>query len=525
MASEKQAPLGEPKPDPLVGKRVQDRYRILQKLGQGGMGAVYLAEHELIRKRVALKCLHPALAADPEVVRRFHQEAVAATAIGHPHIVDVTDMGRFDDGSFFMVLEFLQGHDWQRELNRTGPQPLERVAHIALQVCDALAVAGRKGIVHRDLKPENIFLIERHGDPDFVKVLDFGISKVQSEQGGGTKTGALLGTPSYMAPEQVRGARDIDQQADVYAMGVVLYQALSGQLPFTGASLLDLIMKITTDTPVLLATRLPALPPELARLVDRMLQKDPAQRPHGFDEVSALLRPFDTIGPVRARSLIPPSSEPPASPSASSERPAAPELGATPPLARPAVSAAPPPPATRSARPLVVLGGLGVGLLALVLVAWPRDRAPSIAPAPTPAGSSMVRVQISTIPPDAELTLDGKPITNPFDGQLARGDGRSNLRATRVGFEPSERSLVLSTEQRVFIQLTPETPSPEAPHSAAPPPPNRPQATATKPAATAVAIESESPPPAPEPAAPRPASVEPPPVATEPPKLPLKKVF
>jgi len=196
-------------PDPLVGTTIQDRYRIEKRLGQGGMGAVYLAEHMLIQKKVAIKCLHAGLASNTDVVRRFHNEAVAATAIGHANIVDVTDMGRFEDGTFFMALEYLPGRDWQDDLDKNPAQPLEKVAHIGMQICDALEAAAAKGIVHRDLKPENIFLIERHGDRDFVKVLDFGISKFHDGIGGGTKTGEIMGTPYYMAPEQVRGDRNI----------------------------------------------------------------------------------------------------------------------------------------------------------------------------------------------------------------------------------------------------------------------------------------------------------------------------
>ena len=168
--------------DPKIGMVLQERYRILRKLGDGGMGAVYEGEHVLIKRRVAIKVLHAQFAQNPEIVARFQREAEAATSIGHPNIIEVTDMGRFPDGTAYMVLEFLEGRDWSHDIESHGPQPVGKVIHILTQVCDALTAAHAKGIVHRDLKPENIFLIERRGDPDFVKVLDFGISKIADGQ-------------------------------------------------------------------------------------------------------------------------------------------------------------------------------------------------------------------------------------------------------------------------------------------------------------------------------------------------------
>jgi len=190
--------------DPRIGMVLQDRYRISRKLGEGGMGAVYEGEHILIKRRVAIKCLHAHYASSPEIVARFHREALAATSIGHPNIIECTDMGRFPDGAFFMVLEFLDGRDWAADLARSGAQSLGKVVHVMSQVCDALSAAHAKGIVHRDLKPENIFLIKRGADPDFVKVLDFGISKIQDNSGdpeapvkskGLPRSGVARGTP------------------------------------------------------------------------------------------------------------------------------------------------------------------------------------------------------------------------------------------------------------------------------------------------------------------------------------------
>ncbi len=288
-------------PDPRIGAVLQDRYRILRKLGEGGMGAVYEGEHLLIGRRVAIKCLHAHYASNPEVVARFQREALAATAIGHPNIIECTDMGRFPDGAPFMVLEFLGGRDWATELEEGGPQSLGVVVHIASQVCDALDAAHAKGIVHRDLKPENIFLVRRGGDAHVVKVLDFGISKMQDVAGGigagapgrgMTKTGMAMGTPHYMPPEQARGAKDIDHRADVYALGVILYQALSGQLPFAAESFPMLVLKVCTEAPSPLSAVRADLPEAVVSLVARMLEKDPAARPSSCGEVKAVLAPF-----------------------------------------------------------------------------------------------------------------------------------------------------------------------------------------------------------------------------------------
>ncbi|HEY8432332.1 MAG TPA: serine/threonine-protein kinase [Sandaracinaceae bacterium] len=274
---------------------LQERYRILRKLGDGGMGAVYEGEHVLIKRRVAIKVLHSQFAQNPEIVARFHREAEAATAIGHPNIVEVTDMGRFPDGTAFMVLELLKGRDWAKDIATEGPQPLGKVVHIVSQVCDALSAAHAMGIVHRDLKPENIFLIERGGDPNFVKVLDFGISKIadaSAENRSLTQTGTALGTPYYMAPEQCQGKKDVDLRADIYSLGVILFQALTRQYPFDDESYPMLVLKICTEPPPPIGQYRPDLPPEVQHIVNRMLAKDRAHRFASCEEVKAALEPF-----------------------------------------------------------------------------------------------------------------------------------------------------------------------------------------------------------------------------------------
>lgn len=541
--------------DPLIGKVVQERYRIERKLGQGGMGAVYLAEHVLLQKKVALKCLHAGLASDPEVVRRFHNEALAAAAIGHPNIVDVTDMGRFEDGSVYMVLEYLDGRDFEDDLERSGRQPIDKVVHIGLQLCDALSAAGAKGIIHRDLKPENIFLIERKGDPDFVKILDFGISKFKDGLSGATQTGQMMGTPYYMAPEQARGASDITHLVDVYAIGVIFHRALTGYLPFDAGSLPELVLKIATEAPASVARRTPSLPPRLVALVDSMLEKDPHRRPPTFDHVAEVLfefapdaprpprRPPALIiatqytgssseeplgGPKALRPPVPreeslaldtriegtpdPLTEPLSEPRSSPQAVSAPEItqlsaGRGPSRLLPAAMA--------------LVTGLAL-LTGFLIFRRAGDEVP-VAPHPVGPQAPMARIQISTIPPDAELTLDGVPLTNPFDGPFERDTKKRTLRATRDGFTPTERTLVPTTSQQIFIQLTPEERAGESDVlPVAPQPTLRAVVSPRGPAKQEVAETAPQVSPAPPPAEP----IAPPsPASTPKEPSPLKKVF
>lgn len=283
-------------PDPRLGTTLDGRYRLIRRLGAGGFGVVYEAEHEVIRRKVAVKMLHASFAAEPEVMARFRREAIAATTIGHPHIVEVLDMGRADDGAAYMVLELLEGRDWAVVLEEGGPQPLGRTIHILLQVLDGLAAAHDKGIIHRDLKAENVFLITRGNDADFVKIVDFGISKIMEE--GGTKdvvlthTGMAMGTPVAMSPEQFQGKKDVDRRADLWAVGVMLYRALTASWPFGGETYAMLAVNVMTEHPRPLAELRPDVPGAIADVVGRLLEKDRARRYQTAGEVRAALEPF-----------------------------------------------------------------------------------------------------------------------------------------------------------------------------------------------------------------------------------------
>ncbi len=259
------------------------------------MGAVYEAEQLTLGRKVAVKVLHSHLAKDDEIVMRFEREARATTAIGHPNIVEVVDFGALDDGARYLVLEFLDGRDLGKVLRDAGPFPLGRAARIAMQIADGVGAAHDKGIVHRDLKPENAIVLGEGTPAERAKVVDFGISKMREAAGGPdarTRTGTALGTPYFMAPEQAQGKREVDQRADVYSLGVILFRLLTGHHPFDDASYPMLIVKICTEDAPPITNWRTDLPPEVVSLIARMLAKEPIERPQSMAVVRDALAPF-----------------------------------------------------------------------------------------------------------------------------------------------------------------------------------------------------------------------------------------
>ncbi len=316
--------------DRMIGATIDGRYQLLEKLGEGGMGVVFRGRHTVIEKPVAIKVLKREVARDQSVVKRFLQEAKAASRIGHANIVDVTDFGTLPDGSPYAVMEYIEGVTLARAL-RDGPMQSIRALPIVAQIARALAAAHEKGIVHRDLKPENIFLTERDGRKDFVKIVDFGIAKVAplDGMGGGgsrlTRAGSVFGTPEYMAPEQAAGKPDTDHRVDVYALGTILYEMLAGRVPHKGESLVATLAMQMLDPilPPLDVNPQADITPELQTVIMKSLSKERGERHpsmHDFlgaiDEVAdgVPLEPMPaggssrvtgTVRPPRARTETP----------------------------------------------------------------------------------------------------------------------------------------------------------------------------------------------------------------------------
>lgn len=314
-------------------------YKVLRLLGQGGMGAVYIGEHTLLGRRAAIKVLLPELSANKEVVQRFFNEARAVTQISDPGIVQVFDFGFDAAGNAYIVMELLDGEPMDQRLARIGQFSPRDAIRLVRLVSTALSAAHAKGIVHRDLKPENIFIV---GDPavtggERVKILDFGIAKLSGDHPGQmkTQTGALMGTPVYMSPEQCRGAGDVGARSDIYSLGCVLMTMLTGRPPFEGEGSGDLIVAHMTAPPPLASSRVPNIPPALDRVLQRCLAKDPAARFASMIELAQELEqleehaPASTTGPVRAQTAPALATQPTTLSSAASQLQPVPRRGRT----------------------------------------------------------------------------------------------------------------------------------------------------------------------------------------------------
>lgn len=282
-------------PDPLIGQVLDGRYAITRKLGTGGMGAVYEADQRSLGRKVAIKTIHAHLASKAIVVERFRREAMAAANAGSQHIVDVYDLGVMPSGVPYMVMELIEGTDLRTLVEEHGRLATSVAAHVVRQACDALEAAHEIGIIHRDVKPENIMITKRRNDPVFVKVVDFGISKLRDSSLTGSHE--LLGTPYAMAPEQLRGAGQVDARCDIYGLGVCLYYALSGDVPYTAETLSLLITKISTGERVPLKSRVHDLPALAYDLVATATAHDPSRRFRSMSAFAAALRTLENTAP------------------------------------------------------------------------------------------------------------------------------------------------------------------------------------------------------------------------------------
>jgi serine/threonine-protein kinase len=298
--------------DDRTGTVIAGTYKVEKQLGRGAFGNVWLTRRLANQEPVVLKILHPQWARVPAVVERFKREGQIAYRINHPNVAQVYDYSVTDDGVPYLALEFLEGGTLKDDLKKAGAFSIARCAELWAPVCDAVAVAHQAGVVHRDLKPENVMLTKRDGQHDVPVVLDFGIAKFLDSAEKLTSTGSMLGTPTYMAPEQCRGQTDLGPPADVYALGAICYELLSGQPPFSGRTVAELAMHHLLDP----APRLANVPPELADIVAKCMEKEPAARPSA-QALADVLRNVARTGGARAsaaRQVIKPTgAEPPAS--------------------------------------------------------------------------------------------------------------------------------------------------------------------------------------------------------------------
>lgn len=490
----------------MIGRTIGN-YVVREKIGEGGMGVVYLAEHPRIARRVAVKVLLAHHGKDQEIVNRFFTEARAANEIRNEHIIDILDFGELDNGTPYFVMEWLDGQSLDRVLAKGARLAFPRTLHILDGVGSALSAAHAHSIVHRDLKPDNVFLIHRESDPEFVKVLDFGVAKLLQDQlqnlGSDmrTRNDVLLGTPSYMSPEQCRGAGRVDQRSDIYAMGVLLYQMTTGRLPFVAQGLGELLVLHMTADPPLPRSIDPQIPEALEAVTLHALAKSPDQR---YQTVQAMLDDLHVCAPPAAM-----------------ERPArmSGQMPVVQPLDTPIVLESPRPDVgtlseaaaelIERAHPTSVLRGSGWGLAAIsglavaavaavaIFFGWSHrstiapaaqaipDAAMITTTAPPPdaaegslavepprvdAALAVVKLSLETLPATAEIFLDDKPLANPFSGTFPRDQEHHRLLVKAKGYRAESSTVMLDHDQALKVELKRSSSSSERVALPAPPP-------------------------------------------------------
>ncbi len=410
----------------VLGTVVGGRYYVRKLCGEGGMGRVYEAEHIDIGKRVALKILHPAYSQTPDLVERLRREARSASKIAHPNVVDVTDSGTTPDGAFFFVMEYLEGIELGELIYREKRLDIRRTLMIGAQICRALQAAHEVNVIHRDLKPENVLILRRDGQRDFVKVLDFGIAKSGSdselgESRGGrrlTQPGMTMGTPEYMAPEQASG-KPADPRSDIYAVGGLLYEMLSGNPPYEGANFMEILHKKANGAPAPLSTVRNDVPPALENVIIKAMAKEPEARQQSMEALEKELQNVATL--LFSNFAIAPLSEPDPTPPPSM-------LGA---LLRDAAS-----PRSLAERvrgwngKKVVIAGAAFGLLVAFVVVGATSaarrsggNAVAAAPAqPPPVAAAPVAPAPPVVPPPALPTVTAPPPVAPAVAEAKPAD-------------------------------------------------------------------------------------------------------
>jgi hypothetical protein len=475
---------------PAPGTVIDGKYRLDAVIGRGGMAVVYAATQLLTHRPVAIKCLHPRVACSADVVERFLREARAATSIDHPNVVQVYDVGRIE-GSFYLVMELLAGEALRDRIDR-GPLPLDEALRVLVPVLGAVAAAHARGIVHRDLKPENVFLrLREDGSLRSPKVLDFGISKLTQEESM-TLTGSVIGTPYYLSPEQATSSKDVGPASDVYQLGVLLFEMLTGRVPHEAPNYSALLIAILTEPPPALGALRPDLPPGVAAVVARAMAKSTSDRYPDVASFAAALAPYTDVYDEELRGRGQPAAPSPRDDSARVDALAATEArraSEVPPTR--AFEAPPRDEHPRARRPraiwlalaalMLVVGGVaGAGGASLIWPATSIEAAagPPIAE-PTGAGAEpivpasparLVRIESS---PEAIVTIDGAPAgTTPLDVTLT--DGPRTVTLIAAGHAPRELVLDPDGPAALRVDLDPigaALPEPEAPAAHEPPHP------------------------------------------------------
>jgi serine/threonine-protein kinase len=455
-----------------VTGRILGSYKIAEKIGEGGMGAVYRADHQRLARRAAIKVLRPELSTNAMVVERFFTEARATSLIRHPGIVEVTDCS-VEDGCAYIVMELLAGESLASYLRRNGPlreRGFLMAVRIAEEIASAVGAAHAQQIIHRDLKPDNVFLVSQAGGAVQVKILDFGIAKLVADDSvHRTSTGSLLGTPIYMSPEQCRGTGKVDIRTDIYSLGCIIYELVSGRPPFMRDGAGELIAAHIGEMPVPLEQAAPEVPAALAALAARMLAKNPADRPASMSEVLFQLQAVHGAGP-RTTVLVLPSTPSRPVPEVAAATPALPATAVLLPKTAVLTPADPPrpyrttlgesahseePPATApapsrrwiwavAAAVVVVAGGvLGVSqwrrpALTVTTSVGPPPVAVAIqpppAPPPAPPPVEWVVVDVENSPPGTTAVVDGERKSIPL--RLEKGSPAREVRFEASGYQP-----------------------------------------------------------------------------------------